>query len=158
MQKGIKVFHPFLSPVTWESICYERHSRMNAVQAVPCCLPEFPFHLERDSLIGFSKTLKVVSASAMLFETELSSFFFLFLLSCYFVYLLIFLSITFMVQFLGTSSIPMDNPVTASPVRNKHPVLWELELYIIPSRVHSLHYCFFLAGSPKVVFPGGLYL
>lgn len=84
--------------------------------------------------------------------------FFLFLLSCYFVYLLIFLSITFMVQFLRTSSIPMDNPVTASPVRNKHPVLWELELYIIPSRVHSLHYCFFLAGSPEVVFPGGLYL
>lgn len=158
MQKGIKVFHPFLSPVTWESICYERHSRMNAVQAVPCCLPEFPFHLERDSLIGFSKTLKVVSASAMLFETELSSFFFSF-----FTILLFCLFVNFSVHHLygpvlGTSSIPMDNPVTASPVRNKHPVLWELELYIIPSRVHSLHYCFFLAGSPEVVFPGGLYL
>lgn len=29
---------------------------------------------------------------------------------------------------LGTSSVPMDNPMTASPIRNKHFTLWVLEL------------------------------
>lgn len=72
-QLGVKDFSRcwFLSPGS--SYC-ERQGHVNATLTFPPCLlpPTIPFDLGKDSLVGFSKTLKVVSASATLFKTELS--------------------------------------------------------------------------------------
>lgn len=104
-QLGVKDFSRcwFLSPGS--SYC-ERQGHVNATLTFPPCLlpPTIPFDLGKDSLVGFSKTLKVVSASATLFKTELSMLRYVILI------FFSFLAITFV---LWASTIPMDNLMTA---------------------------------------------